>query len=61
DGRGDDGKRDGRELLERGIDDGFALVSRDVWAGVPVVYENRVMGKSDGNGKLRRKVGKVDE
>ncbi|AHI80302.1 type VII secretion system (T7SS), usher family protein [Burkholderia thailandensis E444] len=43
---------DGRALLARRIDDGFALVSTDASPGVPVLHENRVIGTTDGNGHL---------
>ncbi|MFM0013630.1 fimbria/pilus outer membrane usher protein [Paraburkholderia sediminicola] len=36
----------------RRIDDGFALVSTDGVAGVPVLHENRVIGTTDRNGHL---------
>ena len=36
----------------RRIDDGFALVSTDGVAGVPVLHENRVIGATDGGGHL---------
>lgn len=36
----------------RRIDDGFALVSTDGVAGVPVLHENRVIGKTDSGGHL---------
>ncbi|WP_256583526.1 fimbria/pilus outer membrane usher protein [Burkholderia singularis] len=43
---------DGNALLSRRIDDGFALVSTDASAGVPVLHENRVIGATDRNGHL---------
>jgi outer membrane usher protein len=36
----------------RRIDDGFALISTDGAAGVPVLRENRVIGKTDSSGYL---------
>jgi outer membrane usher protein len=36
----------------RRIDDGFALVSTDGVAGIPVLHENRVIGTTDGGGHL---------
>ncbi|WP_322044506.1 fimbria/pilus outer membrane usher protein [Paraburkholderia sp. J67] len=36
----------------RRIDDGFALVSTDGVAGIPVLHENRVIGVTDGGGHL---------
>lgn len=39
-------------LPARRIDDGFALVSTDGVAGVPVLHENRVIGTTDRNGHL---------
>jgi outer membrane usher protein len=38
--------------LSRRIDDGFALVSTDGVAGIPVLHENRVIGTTDGSGHL---------
>nr|WP_251232779.1 fimbria/pilus outer membrane usher protein [Burkholderia mallei] len=43
---------DGRALLTRRIDDGFALVSTDASPGVPVLHENRLIGTTDRNGYL---------
>ncbi|QGZ65997.1 fimbria/pilus outer membrane usher protein [Paraburkholderia acidisoli] len=39
-------------LPARRIDDGFALVSTDGLAGVPVLHENRVIGTTDSRGHL---------
>jgi outer membrane usher protein len=36
----------------RRIDDGFALVSTDGVAGIPVLHENRVIGTTDSSGHL---------
>lgn len=41
---------DGSLFLSRHIDDGFALVSTDGEANIPVLHENRVIGKTDGSG-----------
>lgn len=41
---------DGRALLSRRIDDGFALVSTDATPGVPVLHENRPIGATDRSG-----------
>jgi outer membrane usher protein len=38
--------------LARRIDDGFALVSTDGVASIPVLHENRVIGVTDGGGHL---------
>jgi len=38
--------------LSRRIDDGFALVSTDGVAGIPVLHENRVIGLTDQSGHL---------
>ena len=38
--------------LARRVDDGFALVSTDGVAGIPVLHENRVIGMTDGGGHL---------
>lgn len=38
--------------LSRRIDDGFALVSTDGVAGIPVLHENRVIGETDSGGHL---------
>nr|WP_098549213.1 fimbria/pilus outer membrane usher protein [Burkholderia sp. JKS000303] len=38
--------------LSRRIDDGFALVSTDGVAGIPVLHENRVIGRTDRAGHL---------
>ncbi|WP_239482915.1 fimbria/pilus outer membrane usher protein [Paraburkholderia sp. C35] len=43
---------DGSVLPARRIDDGFALVSTDGVSGVPVLHENRLIGKTDSNGHL---------
>jgi outer membrane usher protein len=43
---------DGAALPARRIDDGFALVSTDGLAGVPVLHENRVIGTTDSHGHL---------
>jgi outer membrane usher protein len=43
---------DNTVLPSRRIDDGFALVSTDGVAGVPVLHENRVIGTTDGGGHL---------
>jgi outer membrane usher protein len=43
---------DGSALPARRIDDGFALVSTDGIAGVPVLHENRVIGTTDSRGHL---------
>ncbi|WP_309477058.1 fimbria/pilus outer membrane usher protein [Trinickia acidisoli] len=38
--------------LSRRIDNGFALVSTDGVAGIPVLHENRLIGVTDGSGHL---------
>lgn len=38
--------------LSRRIDDSFALISTGGVAGIPVLHENRVIGKTDSNGYL---------
>ncbi|WP_165979565.1 fimbria/pilus outer membrane usher protein [Paraburkholderia guartelaensis] len=43
---------DGSVQLARRIDDGFALVSTDGVAGIPVLHENRVIGATDSSGHL---------
>ncbi|MCP3707177.1 fimbria/pilus outer membrane usher protein [Paraburkholderia sp. CNPSo 3274] len=43
---------DGSAQLSRRIDDGFALVSTDGVAGIPVLHENRLIGSTDGSGHL---------
>jgi outer membrane usher protein len=43
---------DGSLQAARRIYDGFALVSTDGVAGVPVLHENRVIGRTDGGGHL---------
>jgi outer membrane usher protein len=43
---------DGSIQLSRSITDGFALVSSDGVAGIPVLHENRVIGLTDGSGHL---------
>lgn len=43
---------DGTVEPARRIDDGFALVSTDGVAGIPVLHENRVIGATDGGGHL---------
>ncbi|QDQ82073.1 fimbria/pilus outer membrane usher protein [Paraburkholderia megapolitana] len=43
---------DGSAELSRRIDDGFALVSTDRVAGIPVLHENRLIGTTDGSGHL---------
>ncbi|WP_310631057.1 fimbria/pilus outer membrane usher protein [Paraburkholderia sp.] len=43
---------DGTVQPARRIDDGFALVSTDGVAGIPVLHENRVIGMTDGGGHL---------
>ncbi|MCA8254883.1 fimbria/pilus outer membrane usher protein [Burkholderia sp. AU31624] len=43
---------DGSLLLSRRITDGFALVSTDGVAGIPVLHENRVIGTTDRAGHL---------
>ncbi|MEJ0002851.1 MAG: fimbria/pilus outer membrane usher protein [Pararobbsia sp.] len=43
---------DGSLQAARRIHDGFALVSTDGVGGIPVLHENRVIGRTDGGGHL---------
>ncbi|MDR6890685.1 outer membrane usher protein [Variovorax sp. 3319] len=43
---------DGEVFASRRLDNSFAVVSTDGLAGVPVMLENRLVGKTDAHGKL---------